>query len=49
MRPEAHFIVTFTHKHFYFVYDDRFVNHCRRYELNDMIDRLNQVGMPSPQ
>ncbi len=45
MRSEAHCIVTFPHKKFYFANDDRFVNHYRRYELNDMIDRLNQAGL----
>jgi SAM-dependent methyltransferase len=45
MRPEAHCIVTFPHKKFYFANDDRFVNHYRRYELNDMIDRLNRAEL----
>jgi SAM-dependent methyltransferase len=45
MQPEGHFIMTFPHRQFYFGNDDRFVGHYRRYELNDMIDRLNQAGL----
>jgi ubiquinone/menaquinone biosynthesis C-methylase UbiE len=45
MQPEGHFIITFPHRQFYFGNDDRFVGHYRRYELNDMIDRLNQAGL----
>jgi len=45
MQPEGHFITTFPHRQFYFGNDDRFVGHYRRYELNDMIDRLNQAGL----
>jgi len=45
MMPDGHSIVTFPHKKFYFANDDRFVNHYRRYELNDMIDRLNRAGL----
>jgi len=36
---------TFPHRQFYFGNDDRFVGHYRRYELNDMIERLNQAGL----
>ena len=45
MRPEGHFVVTFPHRKFYFGNDDRFVDHYRRYELNDMIERLNLAGL----
>lgn len=45
MMPDGHSIVTFPHKKFYFANDDRFVNHYRRYELNDMIERLNRAGL----
>jgi len=45
MQPEGHFITTFPHRQFFFGNDDRFVGHYRRYELNDMIERLNQAGL----
>jgi SAM-dependent methyltransferase len=45
MRQEGHLIVTFPHRKFYFGNDDRFVDHYRRYELNDMIERLNLAGL----
>jgi SAM-dependent methyltransferase len=45
MRQEGHLIVTFPHRRFYFGNDDRFVDHYRRYELNDMIARLNRAGL----
>jgi len=38
------FIVTFPHRKFYFAMDDRFVGHFRRYEINEMIDRLKDAG-----
>ena len=44
MRPQSHLIVTFPHRKFYFANDDRFVEHFRRYELNDMIKRLSMAG-----
>lgn len=37
-------IATFPHRHFYFAHDDRFVNHYRRYEISEMISRLEEVG-----
>ena len=45
MQIEWHLIGTFPHRKFYFGNDDRFVDHYRRYELNDMIDRLNLAGL----
>jgi len=44
MKPSGHFIVTFPHRKFYFAIDDRFVGHFRRYETNEMIDRLKDAG-----
>ncbi len=44
MKPSGHFIVTFPHRKFYFAIDDRFVGHFRRYEINEMIDRLKDAG-----
>lgn len=44
MKPSGHFIVTFPHRKFYFAVDDRFVGHFRRYEINEMTDRLRDAG-----
>jgi SAM-dependent methyltransferase len=44
MRPSGHFIATFPHRKFYFAIDDRFVGHFRRYEINEMTDRLKDAG-----
>jgi len=44
MKASGHFIVTFPHRKFYFAMDDRFVGHFRRYEINEMIDRLRDAG-----
>ena len=35
-KPSGSLVVTFPHRHFYFTYDDRFVNHYRRYEIPDV-------------
>lgn len=43
-KPGGMLIVTFPHRHFYFAHDDRFVHHYRRYELPEMISRLEEVG-----
>lgn len=45
MKPSGNFIVTFPHRKFYFAIDDRFVGHFRRYEINEMIDRLKDTGL----
>lgn len=37
-------VVTFPHQHFYFSFDDRFVNHHRRYKLPEMERLLIDVG-----
>ena len=44
IRPGGILIVTFPHRHFYFAHDDSFVRHCRRYELSEMISRLEEAG-----
>ena len=44
VKPSGHFIVTFPHRKFYFAIDDRFVGHFRRYEINEMTDRLKDAG-----
>ncbi len=38
-------VITFPHRKFYFTYDDRFVNHLRRYELIEMVNRLKDAGL----
>ena len=43
-KPKGHFIVTFPHRKFYFAIDDRFVGHFRRYEINEMVNQLKDVG-----
>lgn len=45
LQAEGHFVVTFPHRKIYFGNDDRFVNHYRRYELNEMMERLNLAGL----
>jgi SAM-dependent methyltransferase len=44
LKPSGRFILTFPHRKFYFAIDDRFVNHFRRYELHEMLDRLKDAG-----
>jgi ubiquinone/menaquinone biosynthesis C-methylase UbiE len=44
IRPSGRFIVTFPHRKFYFAIDDRFVSHFRRYEINEMVNRLKDAG-----
>jgi ubiquinone/menaquinone biosynthesis C-methylase UbiE len=43
-KPDGVLIVTFPHRHFYFAHDDRFVHHYRRYEVSEMISRLEEAG-----
>jgi SAM-dependent methyltransferase len=45
MKPSGQLIITFPHRKFYFAYDDHFVKHLRRYELSEMEDRLQAVGL----
>jgi len=44
LKPSGRFILTFPHRKFYFAMDDHFVNHFRRYELHEMLDRLKDAG-----
>ena len=37
--------VTFPHRKFYFWNDDHFVKHFRRYELDEMIEKLSKAGL----
>jgi len=43
-KPDGVLIITFPHRHFYFSHDDRFVHHCRRYEISEMVSRLEEAG-----
>jgi len=45
MKPSARLMITFPHRRKYFAYDDHFVNHLRRYELSEMVDRLDTAGL----
>jgi ubiquinone/menaquinone biosynthesis C-methylase UbiE len=45
IKPGGALVVTFPHRHFYYSHDDRFVNHCRRYELHEMTSRLKEAGL----
>ncbi|MEW6307074.1 MAG: class I SAM-dependent methyltransferase [Verrucomicrobiota bacterium] len=45
LAPGGAFVVTFPHRQFYFAADDRFVRHYRRYELSDMLERLEAAGL----
>lgn len=38
-------IITFPHGRYYFALDDRFVNHYRRYSLDEMLDNLEKAGL----
>ena len=44
MRSSGRLIVTFPHRKSYFANDDRFVNHFRRYELPEIVNRLEDAG-----
>lgn len=43
IRLGGRLIVTFPHRKFYYMSDDRFVEHCRRYELDEMVGQLEAV------
>ena len=45
LKPSGQLIITFPHRKFYFTYDDHFVKHLRRYELSEMEERLQAVGL----
>lgn len=45
LQPQGRLTVTFPHRKFYFAADDRFVSHCRRYELAEMEERLQAAGL----
>ena len=45
MKSPGHACITVPHRKFYFAADDRFVRHFRRYEIPEMIEKLNQGGL----
>lgn len=45
LQPGGVVIVTFPHRHFYFAWDDRFVHHLRRYEIEEITQRLVDAGL----
>ncbi len=45
LKPKGSLVITFPHRRFYFGYDDRFVNHYRRYELDEMLHLLHDVNL----
>ena len=45
MAPGGALILTFPHRHFYFANDDRFVGHYRRYEINEIEEKLKDAGL----
>jgi ubiquinone/menaquinone biosynthesis C-methylase UbiE len=44
-KPEGSLILTFPHRRSFFAIDDRFVNHFRRYELDEMKTNLDEAGL----
>ncbi|MFC1855963.1 class I SAM-dependent methyltransferase [Thermodesulfobacteriota bacterium] len=44
LEPSGDYIITFPHRKFYFAADDRFVEHFRRYELDEMESILHDSG-----
>ena len=45
MNPSGCLVLTFPHGRYYFAWDDRFVKHYRRYDLDEMVDLLEKAGM----
>ena len=45
LRPEGQAIVTVPHRMMYYTSDDRFVKHCRRYEIAEMRDKMTAAGL----
>lgn len=45
LKTEGSLILTFPHRRCYFTADDRFVNHCRRYELEEIEANLKEAGL----
>lgn len=45
LKPSGKLIITFPHRRFYFARDDHFVKHFRRYELDEMKELIQAVGL----
>lgn len=45
MHPSGQLLVTFPHKRLYFSIDDRLVHHHRRYEIWDMLRKMDNSGL----
>lgn len=45
MKPAGRLCITVPHRHFYFAFDDRFVQHFRRYELDEIKEKLSAAGL----
>ncbi len=45
MPPGGRLIVTFPHRKFYYTFEDRFIGHYRRYELDEMVGNLSDVSL----
>lgn len=43
-KPDGVLVVTFPHRRYYYAHDDRFVHHYRRYEISEMVSRLEEAG-----
>jgi SAM-dependent methyltransferase len=47
MKTDGSLVLTFPHRRSFFASDDRYVNHFRRYELDEMITSLEDAGLIS--
>ncbi|MCG6982243.1 MAG: methyltransferase domain-containing protein [Deltaproteobacteria bacterium] len=45
LRPSGDLFITFPHRRFYFARDDHFVKHFRRYELDEIKERIQAAGL----
>jgi len=45
LRPGGRLVLTIPHRRAYFGVDDRYVRHWRRYDWNDMVERLDEAGL----
>ncbi|HPO13451.1 MAG TPA: methyltransferase domain-containing protein [Candidatus Hydrogenedentes bacterium] len=43
--PDGDVVITFPHRKCYFTFDDYFVKHLRRYELEEMAELLQEAGL----
>jgi ubiquinone/menaquinone biosynthesis C-methylase UbiE len=45
LKPAGSFVITFPHRRIYFSFDDYFVGHYRRYEIDNMTNLLTNAGL----